>query len=247
MAVHLTRIYTRTGDDGTTALGDMSRVPKTDPACRCAYADCGRDQRRDRRRPGAGCSCPSASKRSTAHDPERPVRRGRRPVHAGSALTLQYPAAAGRAGLRRSAWRAGAMTSTTSCPGCRASSCPGARRARHCCTRPGRVSRRAERSAWVLWESDPGAHESPGAALPQPALGPAVHPRLGSRTPRGTSSGSRAASGSGDASSSSWASRGAASRPSPVSWPVAWGGPSSEGDDLHPARQRGQDGRPAIR
>jgi cob(I)alamin adenosyltransferase len=27
--VHLTRIYTRTGDDGTTALGDMSRVRKT--------------------------------------------------------------------------------------------------------------------------------------------------------------------------------------------------------------------------
>jgi cob(I)alamin adenosyltransferase len=26
--VHLTRIYTRTGDDGTTALGDMSRAPK---------------------------------------------------------------------------------------------------------------------------------------------------------------------------------------------------------------------------
>jgi cob(I)alamin adenosyltransferase len=30
MAIHLTRIYTRTGDDGTTALGDMSRVAKTD-------------------------------------------------------------------------------------------------------------------------------------------------------------------------------------------------------------------------
>jgi cob(I)alamin adenosyltransferase len=28
-SVHLTRIYTRTGDDGTTALGDLSRVPKT--------------------------------------------------------------------------------------------------------------------------------------------------------------------------------------------------------------------------
>src|SRR3954467_1567323 len=27
--VHLTKIYTRTGDDGTTALGDMSRTPKT--------------------------------------------------------------------------------------------------------------------------------------------------------------------------------------------------------------------------
>ena len=39
MAVHLTRIYTRTGDDGTTALGDMSRVPKTHPRV-AAYADC---------------------------------------------------------------------------------------------------------------------------------------------------------------------------------------------------------------
>ena len=34
----LSRIYTRTGDDGTTALGDMSRVPKTDPRL-VAYAD----------------------------------------------------------------------------------------------------------------------------------------------------------------------------------------------------------------
>jgi cob(I)alamin adenosyltransferase len=38
VAVHLTRIYTRTGDDGTTALGDMSRVPKTDLRVG-AYAD----------------------------------------------------------------------------------------------------------------------------------------------------------------------------------------------------------------
>jgi cob(I)alamin adenosyltransferase len=39
MAIHLTRIYTKTGDDGTTALGDMSRVRKTDPRVG-AYADC---------------------------------------------------------------------------------------------------------------------------------------------------------------------------------------------------------------
>jgi cob(I)alamin adenosyltransferase len=39
MAVHLTKIYTRTGDDGTTGLGDFSRVPKTD-ARLAAYADC---------------------------------------------------------------------------------------------------------------------------------------------------------------------------------------------------------------
>ncbi len=38
MAVHLTRIYTKTGDDGTTALGDMSRVPKTHPRI-AAFAD----------------------------------------------------------------------------------------------------------------------------------------------------------------------------------------------------------------
>ena len=39
MAVHLTRIYTRTGDDGTTGLADFSRVSKTDPRL-VAYADC---------------------------------------------------------------------------------------------------------------------------------------------------------------------------------------------------------------
>jgi cob(I)alamin adenosyltransferase len=36
--VVLSRIYTRTGDDGTTALSDMSRAPKTDPRL-AAYAD----------------------------------------------------------------------------------------------------------------------------------------------------------------------------------------------------------------
>jgi cob(I)alamin adenosyltransferase len=39
MAVHLTRIYTRTGDDGTTGLSDFSRVSKSDPRL-IAYADC---------------------------------------------------------------------------------------------------------------------------------------------------------------------------------------------------------------
>ena len=39
MPVHLTRIYTRTGDDGTSGLADFSRVSKTDPRL-VAYADC---------------------------------------------------------------------------------------------------------------------------------------------------------------------------------------------------------------
>ncbi|KAA1429715.1 cob(I)yrinic acid a,c-diamide adenosyltransferase [Mycolicibacter arupensis] len=38
MSVHITRVYTRTGDDGTTGLSDFSRVPKTD-ARLVAYAD----------------------------------------------------------------------------------------------------------------------------------------------------------------------------------------------------------------
>jgi cob(I)alamin adenosyltransferase len=38
MAVRINRIYTRTGDDGTTGLGDFSRTRKTDPRL-AAYAD----------------------------------------------------------------------------------------------------------------------------------------------------------------------------------------------------------------
>jgi cob(I)alamin adenosyltransferase len=38
MAVHITRVYTKVGDNGTTALGDGHRVPKTDPRL-AAYAD----------------------------------------------------------------------------------------------------------------------------------------------------------------------------------------------------------------
>lgn len=38
MGVRLNRIYTGTGDDGTTGLGDFSRIRKTDPRL-AAYAD----------------------------------------------------------------------------------------------------------------------------------------------------------------------------------------------------------------
>jgi cob(I)alamin adenosyltransferase len=38
MAVHITRVYTKVGDNGTSALGDGNRVSKTDPRL-AAYAD----------------------------------------------------------------------------------------------------------------------------------------------------------------------------------------------------------------
>ena len=38
MSVRINRVYTRVGDDGTTALGDGSRIPKTDPRIG-AYAE----------------------------------------------------------------------------------------------------------------------------------------------------------------------------------------------------------------
>lgn len=38
MAVRINRVYTKVGDDGTTALGDGSRIPKTDPRIG-AYAE----------------------------------------------------------------------------------------------------------------------------------------------------------------------------------------------------------------
>lgn len=38
MSVHLTKIYTRTGDDGTTGLANFDRVPKSDTRL-VAYAD----------------------------------------------------------------------------------------------------------------------------------------------------------------------------------------------------------------
>ena len=83
MSVHLTRIYTKTGDDGTTALGDMSRVRKTDPRL-VAYADV------DEANSAIGVALalgglPADDRRAARHGAERPLRRRRRPVRPGRA------------------------------------------------------------------------------------------------------------------------------------------------------------------
>ena len=60
--VNLTRIYTRTGDDGSTHLGDFSRTSKTDPRL-VAYADTDETNSADRRggRPAARCATTSCA------------------------------------------------------------------------------------------------------------------------------------------------------------------------------------------
>ena len=59
--VNLTRIYTRTGDDGTTALGDMSRTGKNDPRL-VAYAESTRPTARSVS-PSRSAGCPTTSAR----------------------------------------------------------------------------------------------------------------------------------------------------------------------------------------
>ena len=89
MAVHLTRIYTRTGDDGTTGLADFSRVAKTDPRL-VAYADC--DETNATLGPGGGSRVARSGHRGGAHaDPERVVRPRRGPGHPDRAAPAYPP------------------------------------------------------------------------------------------------------------------------------------------------------------
>ena len=75
MAVHLTRIYTRTGDDGTTGLSDFSRVSKND-ARLVAYADCDETNAAIGVAIALGNPGEQIAKVLQA-DSERPLRRGR--------------------------------------------------------------------------------------------------------------------------------------------------------------------------
>ena len=80
MAVHLTRIYTRTGDDGTTGLSDFSRVSKNDARLE-AYADCDetnaahRRRRGSRRIPTSGFARSCGRSRTTSSTPAPTSRR----------------------------------------------------------------------------------------------------------------------------------------------------------------------------
>ena len=105
MGHRLSKIYTRTGDDGTTGLGDGSRVPKTHARIE-AYGTV------DEANSAIGVvlavpDLPPAVTRSADEDPARAVRSRRR---------------AGRAGLSRDprrrtsiSWSSASIASTSRC------------------------------------------------------------------------------------------------------------------------------------
>ena len=109
MAVHLTRIYTKAGDAGTTRLGNNEQVPKTDPRI-AAYADV------DECNAAIGVALALGSSTTSCGRCSRSIQNdlfdvGADLCHPGRAGP-EVPAAAGHRGVRRRASRAGATSST---------------------------------------------------------------------------------------------------------------------------------------
>ena len=122
--VNLTRIYTRTGDDGTTALGDLSRTRKTDPRL-AAYADANEANAAI----GLALACGDL-----ADDVRAVLARVQNDLFdVGADLStplqaqLRVPAAAGAGAVGRRARGATATTTSSGSRSCAPSSCPGAR------------------------------------------------------------------------------------------------------------------------
>jgi cob(I)alamin adenosyltransferase len=151
VAVHLTRIYTRTGDDGTTALGDMSRVPKTDSRV-AAYADC------DETNASIGVALATTELRADVRavltvvqndlfdvgaDLSTPVRPD--PAHPPLRVEASYIE-------RLESW---CDEFNADLPKLDSFILPGGTPAAALLHRSRTIARRAERSAWALYETDP--------------------------------------------------------------------------------------------
>ena len=173
MTVNLTRIYTRLGDAGETHLGDMSRVPKTHPRIE-AYGTV------DELNAQLGVALASAG---------LPERYGAWLQHVQNDLfdvgaDIAVPHGGDRTRLRvtpsrRRGWSSAATRSTRRSPPLKSFVIPGGTPAAaqlHVCRT---VCRRAERAAIACGEE---RARRGGRALPQPALGPAVHPQPRRRT-----------------------------------------------------------------
>ena len=164
MTVNLTRIYTKLGDGGETHLGDMSRVPKTHPRIE-AY--------------GGSTSSTPTSAGADAAGPARAARGVAAPIQNDLfdvGADLAVPHGGERARLRvdegYTTWLEDACdeVNATLAP---LKLRPAGRHARR--RAPARLPHGLPpRGA----PSDPGRRRQPGGrALPQPAVGPAVHPQ----------------------------------------------------------------------
>ncbi len=193
--VNLTRIYTRTGDDGTTSLGDFSRTAKTDPRL-AAYADV------DETNAALGVAVTVGG---LAPDVVTLLRRVQNDLFdVGADLCTPLAATYQTPPLRvQPQWveelEAACDTYNEPLDKLRSFVLPGGTAGAAHLHVARTVARRAERSTWAAIErygSDDGRRGQPAHRdVPQPALRPAVHPGP-VRQPRGraaTCSGSPAA------------------------------------------------------
>jgi len=171
MGNRLSKIYTRTGDDGTTGLGDGSRVPKDSPRVEAygtvdelnsalgvllALPNLPRTLPRASPKSSRSCSTWAASCAFPVISPSRPSRSRASSARSMASMTLS----------RRS----------------RSSSSRAAGRRRPPATSPGTVARRAERRVCTL--APCGERESRGREVPQSPLGPAVRDCAGAGAAR---------------------------------------------------------------
>ena len=175
----LSRNYTRTGDDGTTALGDGSRAAKTDPRL-AAYADV--DE--------ANCAIGMAITLGgltgdlvtllsriqnelfdVGADLCNPV--SENPPYPPLRITGDYVQALEEA----------CDTHNASLPVLRSFILPGGASGAALLHMARTIVRRAERSTWAALETCRRLDEPADRPVPEPPVGPAVHPRAGSQRP----------------------------------------------------------------
>ena len=182
MAVHLTRIYTKTGDAGTTALGNGPGSPRPTRASRRTPTSTSATPRSasalalgdlpDELSDGADesyrttCStwAPTCATRSLTDPKYPPLRVTEEYVDPPRGLVRRVQRPAVQAGLLHPAGRHP--------------------RARRCCTWPARCAGAPNARPGPCIEADPDRTNPLAGKVPQPALGPAVHPRPGGQPGR---------------------------------------------------------------
>ena len=183
--VVLNRIYTRTGDDGTTALGTGERRPKDDLRVE-AYGTVDETNAAiglARLHTADGCR---ARRHAGAH-PERPVRPRRRSLRRPTTGTRAAPTSRCASSTRRSSGSSARSTrSTPSCSRCAPSCCRAAAPAAAHLHLARTVCRRAERLMVELAATPGEAVGGAGAALHEPAVGLPVRRRAATPTTRAT-------------------------------------------------------------